>query len=110
MTCEPPSTSTGPSPPSSDTSRSGTAGRWRSPTSLIKGSRSARSSCSRITTMNLARWIGSTTPPEELAQLALDIAEQTDARVATLPPEHLWPTDPESPLNPLRASHRGEHL
>ena len=49
-------------------------------------------------------------PPEELAQLALDIAEETDARVATLPPEHLWPTDPESPLNPLRASHRGEHL
>ena len=49
-------------------------------------------------------------PPEELARLALDIAEQTDARVATLPPEHLWPTDPDSPLNPLRASHRGEHL
>ena len=49
-------------------------------------------------------------PPEELAMLALDIAEQTDALVATLPPEHLWPLDPESPLNPLRASHRGEHL
>ena len=49
-------------------------------------------------------------PPTDLARLALAIAEQTDARVATLPPEHMWPRDPESPLNPLRASHRGEHL
>ena len=49
-------------------------------------------------------------PPAELARLALDIAAQTDARVATLPPEHMWPRDPESPLNALRASHRGEHL
>jgi len=49
-------------------------------------------------------------PPEQLARLALDIAEDTDARVAALPPEHMWPRDPGSPLNPLRASHRGEHL
>ncbi len=49
-------------------------------------------------------------PPAELAQLALDIAAQTDARVATLPPENLWPRDPESPLIGLRALHRGEHL
>lgn len=49
-------------------------------------------------------------PPLELARLALRIAEETDARVASLPPDRLWPRDPDSPLNPLRASHRGEHL
>jgi hypothetical protein len=49
-------------------------------------------------------------PPREVAQLALRIAEETDARVATLPPERLWPRDPDSPLYALRASHRGEHL
>jgi len=42
--------------------------------------------------------------------LALRIAEETDARVANLPVERLWPRDPSSPLNPLRAAHRGEHL
>jgi DinB family protein len=49
-------------------------------------------------------------PPEELAHLSLEIAEETDARVAQLPPEHMWPQNPESPLNAVRASHRGEHL
>jgi hypothetical protein len=49
-------------------------------------------------------------PPRQLARLALDIAAETDARVAALPPEHLWPRDIESPLNAFRASHRGEHL
>ena len=49
-------------------------------------------------------------PPQELAQLALGIAEETDSKVATLPPEHLWPRDRDSPLNAFRASHRGEHL
>jgi hypothetical protein len=49
-------------------------------------------------------------PPRELARLALEIAEETDARVATLPVERLWPRDPESPLYATRASHRGEHL
>ena len=49
-------------------------------------------------------------PPRQVAQLALRIAEETDARVATLPPERLWPRDPDSPLYALRASHRGEHL
>lgn len=49
-------------------------------------------------------------PPRELARLALEIAEETDARVATLPVERLWPRDPNSPLYALRASHRGEHL
>jgi hypothetical protein len=49
-------------------------------------------------------------PPREVAQLALRIAEETDARVATLPLERLSPRDPDSPLYALRASHRGEHL
>jgi hypothetical protein len=49
-------------------------------------------------------------PPREAARLALQIAEETDARVATLPVDRLWPRDPGSPLNPVRASHRGEHL
>jgi hypothetical protein len=49
-------------------------------------------------------------PPREAARLALSIAEETDARVATLPVDRLWPRDPDSPLYGLRASHRGEHL
>lgn len=49
-------------------------------------------------------------PPLEAARLALRIAEETDARVATLPVDRLWPFDPDSPLYALRASHRGEHL
>lgn len=49
-------------------------------------------------------------PPGELARLALQIAEETDARVATLPLDRLWPQDPDSPLYAVRASHRGEHL
>ena len=49
-------------------------------------------------------------PPRELARLSLQIAEETDARVAELPLDRLWPRDPESPLYAVRASHRGEHL
>ncbi len=49
-------------------------------------------------------------PPVELAGLAVRIAEETDARVASLPAGRRWPEDPGSPINPLRASHRGEHL
>jgi hypothetical protein len=49
-------------------------------------------------------------PPLEAARLALRIAEDTDTRVATLPPDRLWPRDPHSPLYAVRASHRGEHL
>jgi hypothetical protein len=49
-------------------------------------------------------------PPLEVARLALRIAEETDARVASLPVDRLWPRDPDSPLYPVRASHRGEHL
>ena len=49
-------------------------------------------------------------PPRQVAELALTLAEETDRRVATLDPQRLWPEDPGSPLNPLRASHRAEHL
>jgi hypothetical protein len=49
-------------------------------------------------------------PPREAAGLALRLAEETDSRMASLPPERMYPIDPDSPLNPLRATHRGEHL
>ena len=49
-------------------------------------------------------------PPLEAVRLAFRIAEETDARVASLPVDRLWPRDPDSSLYPLRASHRGEHL
>jgi len=49
-------------------------------------------------------------PPRAVAELALRLAGEADRRVATLPLDRLWPTDPNSPLNPLRASHRGQHL
>ncbi len=48
--------------------------------------------------------------PREAAQLALRLAEETDRRVASLEPDRIYPNDPDSPLNPLRAAHRGEHL
>jgi hypothetical protein len=48
--------------------------------------------------------------PLEAARLVLRIAEETDARVATLPVDRLWPSDPDSPIYAVRASHRGEHL
>ena len=37
-------------------------------------------------------------PPRELARLSLQIAEETDARVAELPLDRLWPQDPERQL------------
>lgn len=49
-------------------------------------------------------------PPRDASRLALRIAEETDSRVASLATELLWPNDPNSPVNPLRAAHRGEHL
>jgi hypothetical protein len=49
-------------------------------------------------------------PPLELAALALRIAEETDARVATLPLDQMAPTNPDSPIYSVRGSHRGEHL
>jgi hypothetical protein len=48
--------------------------------------------------------------PREAARLALRIAEETDALIAILDPAHMYPMDPRSPINPLRAAHRGEHL
>ncbi len=48
--------------------------------------------------------------PRHLAQLALRLAEETDQRVASLPPDRMFPQDPDSPVNALRADHRGEHL
>ncbi len=48
--------------------------------------------------------------PRDVAQLALRIAEQTDARVAELPPDRMSPRDPDSPLYAVRGDHRGEHL
>ena len=48
--------------------------------------------------------------PRAAAELALRIAEETDARVAALPLERMAPRDPESPIYPARGAHRGEHL
>ncbi len=48
--------------------------------------------------------------PREAAELALRIAEETDARVAELPLDRMAPLDPESPIYPVRGEHRGEHL
>jgi hypothetical protein len=48
--------------------------------------------------------------PREAAELALRLAEEVDARVASLEPSQLWPTNEKSPLNSLRASHRAEHV
>ena len=49
-------------------------------------------------------------PPRTLAELAVSIAEETDELVASLPDEILAGLDETSPLNPVRADHRGEHL
>ena len=62
-------------------------------------------------------WLNDTTrplihaiAPREAAKFALRIAEQTDALAAKLPVDRMWPGDPESPINPVRADHRREHL
>src|SRR5262245_27163928 len=49
-------------------------------------------------------------PPRQVAELTLRLADETDRRVAALDPQRLWPEEPDCPLNPLRASHRAEHL
>jgi DinB superfamily len=49
-------------------------------------------------------------PPGELVRLSLRIAQETDERVAALPPDRMWPNDPDSPIYCVRAAHRGEHL
>ena len=48
--------------------------------------------------------------PREAAKLAVRIAEETDARVAKLPLDRMYPRDPHSPVYAVRADHRGEHL
>lgn len=48
--------------------------------------------------------------PRAAAELALRIAEETDARVARLPLDRMAPLDPDSPIYPARGEHRGEHL
>ena len=48
--------------------------------------------------------------PRALAELALQIAEDVDRRVAVLDPRDMYPGNPKSPLNAVRAGHRGEHL
>ena len=48
--------------------------------------------------------------PRAAAELALRMAEETDARVAELPLDRMAPLDPDSPIYPGRSEHRGEHL
>jgi hypothetical protein len=48
--------------------------------------------------------------PRRAAQLALEIAEEVDGRVAELPLDRMAPLDPDSPIWPARGDHRGEHL
>jgi hypothetical protein len=48
--------------------------------------------------------------PRDAVEFALRIAERTDALVAALPLDRMYPEDPESPINPGRWEHRGEHL
>ena len=62
-------------------------------------------------------WLNDTTrplihaiAPRVAAELALQTAEQCDALVAELPPERLWPGDPDCPISALRYEHRAEHL
>ena len=52
-------------------------------------------------------------PPRKLADLAVRVAEETDAAVAALSAElavRTYPADPTSPLNAVRAHHRAQHL
>jgi len=54
-------------------------------------------------------WINDSSRPL-MAELAVSIAEETDELVASLTDEMLAGLDETSPLNPVRANHRGEHL
>ncbi len=49
-------------------------------------------------------------PPRQAAEVALRIAEETDELIASLSPEIVATIDDNSPLNLVRAHHRGEHL
>ncbi len=48
--------------------------------------------------------------PRDAAEFALRIAEETDARVAALPLDRMYPDDPDSPIYAGRWEHRAEHL
>jgi hypothetical protein len=48
--------------------------------------------------------------PKEAARFALRIAEETDALVAKLPLDRMWPGDQDSPIYAGRWEHRAEHL
>jgi hypothetical protein len=52
-------------------------------------------------------------PPREAARAAMRIADETDARIAAFTDAQAartYPADQHSPLNAVRATHRGEHL
>src|SRR5437660_310506 len=49
-------------------------------------------------------------PPRQAAEVAFRMAEETDELVASLSPELDAKLDDDSPLNPSRSDHRGEHL
>jgi hypothetical protein len=49
-------------------------------------------------------------PQRAMAELALNIAEETDSAMAALPHAIIDRIDEHSPLNPVRARHREEHL
>jgi hypothetical protein len=48
--------------------------------------------------------------PRDAAQLAVRISEETDALVAKLPLDRMWPGDQDSPIYAGRWEHRAEHL
>lgn len=48
--------------------------------------------------------------PRAMAELAVAIAEEADDLVASLGADALGQLEGSSPLNPMRARHRGEHL
>ena len=48
--------------------------------------------------------------PRALAELAVSIAKETDELIASLPDDLIAGLNETSPLNPVRASHRSEHL
>lgn len=48
--------------------------------------------------------------PRAMAELAVAIAAETDELVASMPSEIVAKLDERSPLNPVRANHRREHL
>jgi hypothetical protein len=48
--------------------------------------------------------------PREAARLAVRIADETDARIASIEPNRLWPNAPMSLVVAPRSEHRAEHL